>query len=152
MYTNSISWNSACSDNIKNGGVFLCWFRYSGNLPGYAPECKGQGSLWNRDWGNLGFTNQRGSWIVLRSQSCRSNGRYLFKKMTFRLFFSTLLALCVISLKIAICLTIYALSMINKGLDHEQSLFFLGPSSKTPETRKWPRHDRLVSCVSRLRR
>ena len=24
-------------------------------------------------------------------------------------------------------------------LDYEQSLFFLGPSSKTPETRKWPR-------------
>ena len=56
--------------------------------------------------------------------------------MTFRLFFSTLRALCVISLKIAICLTIYALSMINKGLDYEQSLFFLGQSSKTPETRK----------------
>ena len=25
------------------------------------------------------------------------------------------------------------------SLDYEQSLFFLGPSSKTPETRKWPR-------------
>ena len=24
-------------------------------------------------------------------------------------------------------------------LDYEQSLFFLGPSSKTPQTRKWPR-------------
>ena len=24
-------------------------------------------------------------------------------------------------------------------LDNEQSLFFLGPSNKTPETRKWPR-------------
>ena len=24
-------------------------------------------------------------------------------------------------------------------LDYEQSPFFLGPSSKTPETRKWPR-------------
>ena len=24
-------------------------------------------------------------------------------------------------------------------IDYEQSLFFLGPSSKTPETRKWPR-------------
>ena len=24
-------------------------------------------------------------------------------------------------------------------IDNEQSLFFLGPSSKTPETRKWPR-------------
>ena len=26
-----------------------------------------------------------------------------------------------------------------KGLYYEQSLFFLGPSGKTPETRKWPR-------------
>ena len=25
------------------------------------------------------------------------------------------------------------------SLDYEQSLFFLGPTSKTPETRKWPR-------------
>ena len=25
------------------------------------------------------------------------------------------------------------------SLDYEQSIFFLGPSSKTPETRKWPR-------------
>ena len=25
------------------------------------------------------------------------------------------------------------------GVDYEQSLFFLGPSSKSPETRKWPR-------------
>ena len=65
-----------------------------------------------------------------------TEGIYLFIKMTFRLFFYTLRALWVISLKIAICLTIYASSMINKGLDYEQSLFFLGPSSKTPETRK----------------
>ena len=43
------------------------------------------------------------------------------------------------------------------NLDYKQSLFFLGPSSKTPETGKWPRawlkaaaaH---VSRVSRLRR
>ena len=26
-----------------------------------------------------------------------------------------------------------------KSVDYEQSLFFLGPSSKTPETRKWTR-------------
>ena len=26
-----------------------------------------------------------------------------------------------------------------QSLDYEQSLFFLNPSSKTPETRKWPR-------------
>ena len=24
-------------------------------------------------------------------------------------------------------------------VDYEQSLFFIGPSGKTPETRKWPR-------------
>ena len=49
-------------------------------------------------------------------------------------------------------------------IDYEQSLFFLGPSSKTPETRKWPRawlkvrdgrgcrprFSRLASRVSRL--
>ena len=29
--------------------------------------------------------------------------------------------------------------MICFALDYGQSLFFLGPSSKTPETRKWPR-------------
>ena len=28
---------------------------------------------------------------------------------------------------------------VSYWLDYEQSLFFLGPSSKTPETRKWPR-------------
>ena len=28
---------------------------------------------------------------------------------------------------------------VNRHVDYEQSLFFLGPSSKTPETRKWPR-------------
>ena len=27
---------------------------------------------------------------------------------------------------------------VSHKLDYEQSLFFLGPSSKTPETRKWP--------------
>ena len=47
-------------------------------------------------------------------------------------------------------------------LDNEQSLFFLGPSNKTPETRKWNDHARdwrretgkaaLVSRVSQLRR
>ena len=51
-------------------------------------------------------------------------------------------------------------------IDYEQSLFFLGPSSKTPETRKWPRawlkvrdgrgcrprFSRLASRVSQLRR
>ena len=49
-------------------------------------------------------------------------------------------------------------------IDYEQSLFFLGPSSKTPETRKWPRawlkvrrRERLppsflASRVSQLRR
>ena len=28
--------------------------------------------------------------------------------------------------------------IINERIDYEQSLFFLGPSSKSPETRKWP--------------
>ena len=28
---------------------------------------------------------------------------------------------------------------VNRHVDYEQSLFFLGPSSKTPKTRKWPR-------------
>ena len=41
-------------------------------------------------------------------------------------------------------------------LDYEQSLFFLGPSSKTCEIRKWPRAwlkaAALVSRLSRLRR
>ena len=33
----------------------------------------------------------------------------------------------------------HLLVTITTALDYEQSLFFLGPSSKTPETRKWPR-------------
>ena len=33
----------------------------------------------------------------------------------------------------------FSLSGAHANLDYEQSLFFLGPSSKTPETRKWPR-------------
>ena len=43
------------------------------------------------------------------------------------------------------------------AVDYEQSLFFLGPWSQTPETRKWPRawlkarEGALVSRVSRLR-
>ena len=39
-------------------------------------------------------------------------------------------------------------------IDYEQSLFFLGPSSKTCEIRKWPRAwlKALVSRLSRLRR
>ena len=42
-------------------------------------------------------------------------------------------------------------------VDYEQSLFFLGPWSKTPDKRKWPfawlkaREGALVSCVPRLR-
>ena len=53
----------------------------------------------------------------------------------------------------------FSLSGAHANLDYEQSLFFLGPSSKTPETRKWPRAllkardgRGLVSRVSRLRR
>ena len=42
--------------------------------------------------------------------------------------------------------------VMEEALDYEQSLFFLGPSSKTPETRKWPRAAALVSRVSRRRR
>ena len=32
-----------------------------------------------------------------------------------------------------------AVSRVGRKLDYEQALFFLGPSSKTRETRKWPR-------------
>ena len=38
------------------------------------------------------------------------------------------------------------------NLDYEQSLFFLGPSSKTPETRKWPRAWLKVGCRPRFSR
>ena len=42
-----------------------------------------------------------------------------------------------------------------KNIDYKQSLFYLGPSSKTPETPKWPRawlETRDGRGVSRLRR
>ena len=40
------------------------------------------------------------------------------------------------------CIILYLFSSALRliyHIDYEQSLFFLGPSSKTPETRKWPR-------------
>ena len=65
------------------------------------------------------------------------------------------------------CIILYLLSSALRliyHIDYEQSLFFLGPSSKTPKTRKWPRawlkvrdgrgcrprFSRLASRVSRL--
>ena len=38
------------------------------------------------------------------------------------------------------------------NLDYEQSLVFLGPSSKTPETRKWPRAWLKAGCRPRFSR